>query len=297
MSMTPYTAWLKDSWREFSTREWLSSLTDNTTPSEDANALWKHFSITYLSMRIVLFLLAFTMPVVLSLYGEIRHGLEFQSSMSSYFWAAETEEQCATFPMRTIFVGYLFAVGVFLFAYKGLTGLENTLLNLAALCAFAVAVYPEKLTLPDSLTLDPWEGQLFHTCGAVAIWAKNQADSLSVHIHWVAAMSLFIFLAIVAVFCADKSLKYLPAKYRPGLYRYAYKVLGGLMLVFPLIGFLIAYLLDLWPHKVFIIETLGVVIFGLYWSIKTIELSLSSLEKNPTLAVQHEKEQKEKSAT
>lgn len=132
-------------------RDWLSSLVDNTTPSKDSKTLWKHFSKTYLSMRVVLFLLAVTMPIVLSIYGNIHHGLDLQPSMSAYFWAA-TQDQCATFPMRTIFVGYLFAVGVFLFAYKGLTGLENSLLNVAALCAFTVAIYPENL---DEAASDP----------------------------------------------------------------------------------------------------------------------------------------------
>jgi len=291
MGIRAYTTSLSGSWRDFSFRRWLASLISNSTPKEDATALWKHFSITYLSMRVVLFLLAFSMPVVLVHYGDIRHGLDFQSSMSSYFWAAETAEQCATFPMRTIFVGYLFAIGVLLFAYKGLTGLENTLLNLAALCAFAVAVYPERLDIKPPV--DARDAQLYQTCKSVGLWAENHADTLSANIHWIAAFSLFVFLAIVALFCAKKSLRYLPDRYNPGFYRYMYTILGVLMLSFWLIGLLIAYVFDLWENKVFIIETMGVVTFGLYWSIKTIELSMSSLEKDPELAVRHEQERKQ----
>ena len=89
----------------------LSNLLSNTPPQRESRALGNHFSKTYMSLRTGLFMLAFTMPFVLNLYGKFRHGLDFQPSMSAYFWAA-TQDQCATFPMRTIFVGYLFAIGV-----------------------------------------------------------------------------------------------------------------------------------------------------------------------------------------
>ncbi len=263
-------------------RDWLSSLVDNTTPSIDSKALWKHFSKTYLSMRVVLFMLAFTMPVVLSIYGNIRHGLDFQPSMSAYFWAA-TQDQCATFPMRTIFVGYLFAVGVFLFAYKGLTGLENFLLNVAALCAFTVAIYPENL---DGAASDPRVAQLFESCPAVEAWAALP----SLPIHYMAAIILFVLLAIVALFCADKSLKYLPTEKNREFYLWVYRILGGLMIVFPFAGYVVAYLLDALSNKIFFIEAAGVLTFGLYWAVKTRELSLSSLEKDPDKAVQYEEQ-------
>lgn len=288
MGLRAYTTSLSEAWQDFSFRRWSASLIDRSTPENDAAALRRHFSITYLSMRMVLFLLAFSMPVVLVHYGDIRHGLDFQSSMSAYFWAAQTPEQCATFPMRTIFVGYLFAIGVLLFAYKGLTGLENTLLNLAALCAFAVAVYPESLGIEEPI--DAREAQLYETCEAVWLWAKAHANLPTTKIHWIAAVLLFGLLATVALTCAKDSLKYLPQRYNPGFYRYMYSILGVLMGFFWPIGVFIAYVFDLSEHKTFIIETLGVVTFGLYWSVKTIELSMSSLEKNPVLAVKHEQE-------
>ena len=106
----------------------------NTPPPRDSRELWKHFSDTYFALRVGLAALAFAMPLALYLYGRFRHGLDLQPSMSAYFWAAAAD-QCATFPMRTIFVGFLFAIGVGLFLYKGLTPLENYTLNAAAICA------------------------------------------------------------------------------------------------------------------------------------------------------------------
>ena len=121
----------------------------NTPPPKDSRELWKHFSDTYFSLRLGLISLAFAMPFVLYLYGKFGHGLDLQPSMSAYFWAAATD-QCATFPMRTIFVGFLFAIGVALYMYKGLTPLENSLLNAAALCASLVAIFPERLSLTEA---------------------------------------------------------------------------------------------------------------------------------------------------
>lgn len=134
----------------------------NTPPPRDSRELWKHFSDTYFSLRAGLAFLAFVMPFVLYLYGKFGHGLDLQPSMSAYFWAA-VKDQCATFPMRTILVGFLFAIGVGLYVYKGLTPLENSLLNAAAICAALVAIYPERLSLAEADS-DQRLAQLFKTC-------------------------------------------------------------------------------------------------------------------------------------
>lgn len=244
----------------------------NTPPPRDSKELWNHFSKTYMSLRAGLFLLAFTMPFALYLYGKFRYGLDLQPSMSAYFWAA-AQDQCATFPMRTIFVGYLFAIGVGLFAYKGLTNLENSLLNGAALCAFMVAIYPEQLTLTDAA----------ESCPAVKAWAALP----SLPIHLTAAIILFVLLAIVSWFCADKSLEYLPPGNDPATFRSAYRIIAIAMILFPIAGYAVAFLLGLLSDKVFFIEAAGVLTFGAYWFVKTRELKLSSLERDPGEAVRH----------
>ncbi len=253
----------------------------NTPPLRDSRELWRHFSKTYMSLRAGLFLLAFTMPVVLYLYGKFRHGLDLQPSMSAYFWAAG-EGQCATFPMRTIFVGYLFAIGVGLFGYKGLTNLENSLLNVAALCAFTVAIFPERLLLEEADS-QVQVAQLFAACPAVKDWAMQ--DSLP--IHYIAAVILFVLLAVVAWFCANKSLDYLPVEHDPARFRRTYRMIAILMVLFPVVGYVVALLFGRTSDVVFFIEAAGIVTFGAYWFVKTQELKLSSLEKNPDEALQY----------
>lgn len=253
----------------------------NTPPPRDSREIWKHFSDTYFSLRMGLALLAFAMPFVLYLYGKFRHGLDLQPSMSAYFWAAK-DGQCATFPMRTIFVGFLFAIGVGLYVYKGLTALENSLLNAAALCASLVAIYPERLSLTEAAT-DQRVAQLFESCVAVKAWATLPSQP----IHYLAAVILFVLLAIVAWFCANKSLEYLPADHDPTKFRRTYRSIAIAMILFPIPGIAVAFLFGVWTHKVFFIEAAGILTFGIYWAVKSHELALSRLESDPVEALQH----------
>jgi hypothetical protein len=262
----------------------------NTPPPIDYRELWNHFSKTYLSLRAGLYWLALSMPFVLYLYGKFRHGLDLQPSMSAYFWAAAQDPsatfQCATFPMRSIFVGYLFAMGVGMFAYKGLTELENFLLNAAALCAFTIAIYPERIS-PNEAAIDPRVAHLFECCPAVKAWAELP----NLPIHYMAAIILFVLLAIVSWFCAHNSLKYLPPDHDKAKFQRVYKIIAIAMILFPIPGLAVAFLLGVSSHKVFFIEAAGVVTFGTYWFVKTHELKLSSLESDPVEAVKHAERQ------
>jgi hypothetical protein len=253
----------------------------NTPPPRDSRELSKHFSDTYFALRSGLALLAFAMPFVLYLYGRFRHGLDLQPSMSAYFWAAGNG-QCATFPMRTIFVGFLFAIGVGLYVYKGLTPLENTVLNAAAICAALVAIYPEGLSIAEAAD-DQRVAQLFESCPAVKEWAALP----SMPIHYTAAVVLFVLLAIVAWSCADKSLEYLPVGHDPEKFRRAYRGIAIAMLLFPISGLVLSFLFGAASGKVFFIEAAGILTFGAYWAVKSRELSLSRLEEDPVEALKH----------
>lgn len=256
-------------------------LPTNTPPTEDPEEFSRHFSGTYFSLRMGLTGLALAFPFVLYAYGKLRHGLDLQPSMSAYFWAA-TAGQCAAFPMRTIFVGFLFAIGVGLYAYKGFTQLENWLLNVAGICAALVAIFPETITIEEAKG-DPRIAQLFQSCPAVEAWANQPA----VPVHLYAAVMLFVLLAIVAWFCAEKSLEFAPETVDEVWFRRAYKTIAIAMVLFPLVGFVVAYALDLRTHKVFFIEAAGVLTFGTYWAFKTRELWLSQLEGEPVRAVKN----------
>ncbi len=242
-----------------------------------AALLVEHFYSTYFSLRAGLALLAFAFPLVLYFYGKLRYGLPLQASMSAYFFAA-TAEQCASFPMRTLFVGFLFAIAVGLYVYKGFTALENVLLNAAGVCAAVVAIFPEGLTLAEGAN-NPGLQQLFSHCPAVRQWA----ESPPLAIHYTAAVLLFVLLAAVVWFCASKTLAYLPAgKGDAALYRRTYRSIALLMLACPISGLAVASVFGQGSSWVFFVEAAGVWTFALYWTVKSRELALSQLEKRAT---------------
>ena len=254
----------------------------NTPPPPHAHALWQHFSDTYLSIRLGLAVLAFAFPVLLWAWGRFVHGLPLQPSMSSYFWAADAT-QCASFPMRTIFVGVLIAIGACLYLYKGLTVLENLLLNGAAICAAVVALVPERLGHDDPY---PRVVQLFAQCPAVREWAVEQQPGLPY--HYMAAAGLFVLLFIVAWSCACKSLEYLPpdTPLSEGQFRSLYRGIALSMPIAGAIGGLAIYLLrDQQTPAVFILEMAEIWVFAAYWALKSFEMSLTKLEKDPEAAV------------
>lgn len=84
--------------------------------------LRKHITGTYLSLRLGMALIAIFFPIVLWL-GGVAEGQPLQESMSAYYFSGGGA-------MRDVFVGVLFAIGAFLYAYKGFNDLENIALNL-----------------------------------------------------------------------------------------------------------------------------------------------------------------------
>lgn len=190
--------------------------------------------------------------------------------------------------MRTIFVGFLLAISVGLYVYKGLTELENCLLNASSICAALVAIYPERLSEADVHT-DRTVAMLFDACPAVKAWAAMQER---LPIHYSAAVILFILLAIVAWACACKSLEYLPDEKDRMKYRNIYTGVSAAMILFPLPGLLIAYLFNRTTHWVFFVEATGIITFGVYWAVKSRELALSRLEADPVQAIQVVRENK-----
>ena len=99
------------------------------------------------------------------------------------------------------------------------------------------------------------------------------------------AVVLFVLLACVARFCASKTLDYLPLN-KQQKYKTSYKWLGIAMFLFPIGGYAAALILRDMSTVVFWVEAAGICTFGIYWLVKSRELALSGLEKNPEAAVQ-----------
>jgi len=125
--------------------------------------------------------------------------------------------------------------------------------------------------------------QLFENCPAVKAWATLP----SLPIHYLAAVVLFVLLAIIAWFCANKSLEYLPVGHDPAKFRRTYRSIAIAMILFPILGIAAAFLFGVASRMIFFIEAAGIITFGVYWAVKSHELALSRLESDPVEALQH----------
>ena len=147
--------------------------------------LQKQIYATYFSLRFGLGLVAFLFPLLLWGIGHFR-GLDFQPSMSDYYFAfAPEKSELREFRMRGLFVGFLFAIGLFLYLYKGFSRTENFFLNVAGISALLVALIPME----------------------TPAYCKNCGTNDYAYLHLWFAYTLFGCVAFVAIFCTEKTLR------------------------------------------------------------------------------------------
>ena len=216
---------------------------------QSAEELRKHIAATYLTLRIGIAALAIALPFALWIFGKFFADLPLQESMSAYYHSADGA-------MRNVFVGVLFAIGAFLYLYKGYQPLENYALNIAGICLWGVALIPME-----------WE------CG-------NSCQKFSA--HGVLAVLFFLSIAYVCVCRASDTLSDMPAGAKVEWYRRAYKIIGYLLIASPIVAILLTYFLQADSEvrsTVFAAEAFGVVTFAGYWMLKSYEISESNVEQ------------------
>ena len=216
-------------------------------PVADAGQLQKHMSGTYFTLRVGMGLLATALPPLLWLGGRLRDGEPLRCSMSAYYHSPA---------MRDPFVGALVSIGVFLYLYKGFSRQENWALNLAG--AFAVGI-----------ALEPTGPRCGEGGGAFTL-------------HGTFAVLFFLSIAYVCVFLASDTLSLIRDAGTAKRFRRAYRALGVLMVVSPVIAAALAYALQ--PGErgrslVFFVEALAVFTFAAYWLTKSWEMSATDAER------------------
>jgi hypothetical protein len=205
--------------------------------------LQEHVFSSYIHLRYGAAIIAALLPVVLYAVGK-AHNVDLPSSISDYYWASNPS---GGFPFsRDYLVGGLFAVAAILYLYKGFSKAENIALNLAALLAVGVALFPTPVVANEKV------GFTFHGFCAV---------------------SMFACLVFVVWFCSSDTLPLLsPAARRH--YRQLYGSVGGVMLLSPLTAYIVNAVNGSESY-VFFIEVAGIWAFAAYWLIKGSELKKS----------------------
>lgn len=147
---------------------------------------------------------------------------------------------------RNILVGSLWATGLFLILFRGLSSVENHFLRLAGVFAIMIAMFPTPVP---------------------------EKEGFSIHLF--SAVSFFVCLAIVAIFYSKSRIKDIRSDSKRLFFKRAYNIAGGAMIGMPALVFAIHLIpgsgADRW---IFWVETFGIWAFAGYWAIKTYEYRL-----------------------
>jgi hypothetical protein len=219
--------------------------------SKDLN---NHVFLAYTSLRCGMGILGLLLPLVL-MFGGLASRTPFQASLSDYY----------NTPMRDYFVGILFALGSFLYLYKGFSWKENYALNIAGVLVILIAVVPTDVDSEPPTPLSP-----------------------TAQFHHVFAILFLLTIAYVCLFRSADTLgllELMTSKTRANFYYYTYKLIGICMATAP---FVVLYIEHRY-RRVFFTETTTVWIFSAYWLLKTKEMVESRADQWVALT-RHSKE-------
>ena len=204
---------------------------------ESGTQIQNDLIISHLSLRRVIGLLGASFPFVLSLGAYAIFGTGLQKSMSAYYHTG----------MGDVFIGILFAIGFFLFSYKGHEPKDDLVGDLGFLFALGVALFR---TTPE-----------------------NQSSDFVGYLHLTFAALFFATLIVFSLFLFTKSAPGKPLTPRKRERNAAYRICGwAMVLAIALIG--VYYLTggDSSPlaayNPVFWLEAIAVGAFGISWLIK-----------------------------
>ena len=228
------------------------------------------FVQTYFSLRVALGTLALGLPLALFLAGAFLHGIRLQPSISAYYHS----------DARDVFVGALWAIGLGLIAYKGFSRLEDWALNIGGVLACCVALFP--MPPKDGLRCI-LAGDIPAQLATSSLYDRTSLQVLQAKLHFPAAVSFYIVLGFVMIFCSHHTLHLVPAQ-RRRWYLAAYPALGALFVGSMVAAFVLTKFVirpedvcrDRW---VFWVEVAGIVPFAAYWFIKTMECKVHDTDR------------------
>jgi len=222
---------------------------DQKNPAE----LQEHMLGTYGALRVMLAVIAFSLPVVVTLSGWIQRGsFAIESSISRYYYVTG---RFVFFTPRDLFVGGLVAAAACLYSYKGFSTRENVALNLAGVFAFFVAVLPTS--------------------------AEGEPRNLRSILHATSAVFFFLSIAYVSIRCSRDTLRLLPDPSKLDGYARRYFATGLAMILSPLVAVGLSLPNGSLSESrlIYFIEWFGVWAFGAYWWVKTLEMRETKAEK------------------
>ncbi|USR02349.1 hypothetical protein [Sphingomonas aerolata] len=202
---------------------------------------------SYIFLSVGMGFIALALPILLVLVG----GYEGHYSISYFYHVSPL--------CRDILVGSLCATGAFLFLFRGLSTLENWLLNIAGVAAISIAINPMSA---QQCAGDPLPASLALNAHAPA-W-----------VHGVSALIFFTSIGLVAIFLSKRRLGSLMWKPKRQRFQAAYTAAGMAMILMPA-AVIATHFLSAAPDCrnpwIFWLECFGIWSFSAYWFVKTTE--------------------------
>lgn len=206
-------------------------------------------STSYVIMRNGIGALGLALPIVLIVGGGLN---QVQESLSAYYhFAPGRSAEYGAGRMRDVFVGFLCAIGAFLFFYRGHSFQEDMALNIAGISVVVVALVP----------MD-WPSH------------RGTRETAAAIVHSVAAFVFFIMIAYVCIFRARDTLLIMKDHARRKRFGRLYLLFGILMLATPfsVVAIELAIPANRIGYSTLIIEVSGVLVFSTFWLVKGYEI-------------------------
>jgi hypothetical protein len=237
---------------------------------------------TYFFMRLGMGVLALALPFVLVLGGWGILGIKPLTSMSAYYHS----------DLRDVFVGVLCAIGFCLFLYKGFSKGEDVALNVAGVLAVGVAFFPmaadvvlacQGLCSDNDAACMAMSGRFDRTLDLL-LGLHGQLFMWKLSVHGACAVLFFVAIAYVCIFCAKRTLHLIPDQKVRRRYLRLYQGFGVAMVAAPLAAAIVLRFAPGWSARcenfmIIGIEAAGVVVFALYWLVKTYEANKYGADK------------------
>lgn len=218
--------------------------------------LRKSIEGSYFRLRLLIAVIGIGFPFVMFTMG-LWKGCAVQTSMSAYYHT----------PMRDVFVGLMFMLAATLYLYKGYSQRENIALNISALGASMVALFP--VGLPKAPVPN--------------LCLRAAEQDFAPFLHAVGGFAFFLGGAFVCIFCGRETLALLPDQ-AAARFRRHYLMLGAMMVAAPVAAMILTVAGNIRDYYVLIVEGLGEWTFAIYWLVKTSEISKIIEAKEPTPA-------------
>lgn len=221
----------------------------------------------YRKLRTRMGIITFAFPVVVIAMGAFW-GIGLQATLSDYYFAGLPQgSRIDIFPVRLWFCGILFAVGIFLFRYRGFSKYEDRWLSVAGFFALGVAIFPTSLDGKSD-----WN--VFEPLGIP--WLS---------LHGLCAVLAFACIAVVIFWYSDSTLSQLKTS-SPDVYKrlkVTYFLIGAYMALAIGTSVLLHYLTGKQGSFILFAEWSGIWAFAFYWFVKNHELRLVAENLKKTL--------------